>query len=454
MLNKVRPQSWSSLAMLLACLWVGTVAIHGADWPYHRGPGGLGVWEETGILEKFPEGGLGARVRWRTPVKSGYSGPAVAGGRVFVTDFEYTTRPRGTERVLALDEQTGRILWTREWETNYTGLSYDRGPRSTPSVDGDRVYVQGSMGVMFCLDVKTGDVLWKKDFVAEYHTSMEKWSGFYGYVAPPLIDGDRVICKVGGQPNAKIVAFDKKTGKELWRALPADGGFAYNPLIIINAGRRRQLIAWHDSAINSLDPETGEVYWEHPWKIEAGMGIQTPTQAGSLLFFSGYYQGALALSLDEDKPAAHVLWKSLSDSETVTDAVHAMIMTPVIIGDYIYGIDSHGELRCLNLKTGERIWETQAVTRERALHATAHFVRNGDRVFINNDFGELIIAKLAPDGYHEISRTQLITPTTPSSQRRTGGKINWTHPAYANKHIVTRNDEEIISVSLAAGTPN
>ena len=435
---------------LLASVLAGAAGVNGADWPYHRGNGGLGLWEETGILEKFPDGGLAARVRWRTPIRSGYSGPAVADGRVFVTDFMYTTRPRGIERAVALDEQTGKILWTREWETNYTGLSYDRGPRSTPTVDGDRVYVQGSMGKMLCLDVKTGDILWQKDFKAEYRASIEKWNGFYGFVAPPLVDGDRVICKVGGEPNAKIVAFDKKTGKELWRALPGDTGFAYYPLVIINAGRRRQLIAWHEVAISSLDPETGEVFWEHPWKIEAGMGIQAPVQAGSLLFFSGYYQGALVLALDEQKPAARVLWKSTSNSETLTDAVHAMIMTPVIIGDYIYGIDSHGELRCLNLKTGERVWETQAVTKERALHATAHFVRNGDRIFINNDFGELIIARFAPDGYHEISRTQLITPTTPASQRRTGGKINWTHPAYANKHIITRNDEEIISVSLAA----
>ena len=435
---------------VLTCAWAGTTGIHGEDWPYHRGKGDLGVWVETGILEKFPEGGLASRVRWRTPVKSGYTGPAVANGRVFVTDFTYTTRPRGIERALALDEQTGRVLWTQEWETNYTGLSYDRGPRSTPTVDGDRVYVQGAMGAMLCLDVKTGAILWKKDFIAEYRGPREQWSANYGFVAAPLVDGDKVICKVGGEPNAKVVAFDKRTGKELWRALPSDTGPAYASLIIINAGHTRQLIVWHDGAVNSLDPETGKVYWEYLWRPTQSTAVATPVQSGSLLFFSAYYQGALMLSLDEEKPAAHMLWQSQSESETVTDFIHALIMSPIIIGDYVYGIDSHGELRCLSTKTGERIWETQAVTRERALHATAHFVRNGDRFFINNDFGELIIARLAPGGYHEISRTHLITPTTPASQRRTGGKINWTQPAYANKHIITRNDEEIISVSLAA----
>ena len=169
---------------------------------------------------------------------------------------------------------------------------------------------------------------------------------------------------------------------------------------------------WYDSGIESLDPETGKIYWEVPWRPDRTTTITNPVQAGSLLLFSGYYHGTQVFTLDEDKPGVEVLWKSKSESETVTDAIHSIQSTPVIVGDYIYGIDSHGELRCVELKTGERVWATQAVTRDRALWASAHLVRNGDRFFINNDFGELIIAKLDPAGYHEISRTPLITPTT------------------------------------------
>src|SRR5262249_24105046 len=127
------------------------------------------------------------------------------------------------------------------------------------------------------------------------------------------------------------------------------------------------------------DPQTGEMYWEHPWTIDSSTAVHQPGQAGSPLFFSGDF-GARPLSLDDSKPAAKLMWKTTSESETVTDAVHTMIMTPIVIGDYVYGI-----LRCLELKTGERVWATQAVTKERALHATAHFIRNGDRFFINND---------------------------------------------------------------------
>ena len=124
--------------------------------------------------------------------------------------------------------------------------------------------------------------------------------------------------------------------------------------------------------------------------------------------------------------------------------------TPLILGDYIYGIGSYGQMRCLRAGTGERVWETQEVVGERVRWASAQIVRNHDRVFINNDRGELIIARLAPDGYHELSRTQLIAPTSPAGNRRELRGVNWSHPAYANKRIYARNDEEIISASLAA----
>ena len=439
------------ILVVLGCIWVTGDRLLAIDWPYHLGKTGLGVWEETGILEKFPPEGLASRVRWRTPVNMGYAGAAIADGRVFITDFVWTTRPLGTERVLALDEQTGKILWTHQWAANYKGIGWDRGPKTTPTVDDDRVYVSGAAGALFCFDVKTGAVQWKKEFLVDYPGPRQKWHSDYGFVAPVLIDGDNAIVKVGGEPNAKIVAFNKRTGKEIWRALSsAEAGPAYSPMVIINSGHRRQLIVWHDSAVDSLDPSTGEVYWEHPWSRTSSLAVPPPLQAGSLLFFTGYY-GARALALSEEKPAPpEEIWRSASDSETVTDTVNSLMMTPLIIGDYVYAVDSHGELRCLDLKTGERMWETLAVTRDRALHATAHLIRNGDRVFIVNDFGELIIAKLDPMGYHEISRTQLIAPTAPASQRRTRPNILWTPPAFANKHIIIRNDEEIISVNLAA----
>jgi outer membrane protein assembly factor BamB len=435
--------AWTAIGVTAA-----TLVLRAEDWPEIRGKGRLGVWSETGIVDTFPAGGL--KVLWRTPIRSGFSGPAVADGRVFVTDFTETQKPRGTERALALDEKTGRILWTREWPADYRGISYPIGPRAVPTVDGDRVYVAGADGKLFCLNVQSGEILWKKDYVADYGTDTRTWGFNWGFASSPLVDGDRLIALVGGRADAKVVAFDKVTGKEIWRALSStDSDLGVAQPIIITAGGARQLIIWYPGAVASLDPVTGKEYWEVPYKVGASMTVPTPVQSGSLLFFTNFYDGPLMLTLDDKKPAATILWKGKSDNEIQTDGLHGVITTPVIVGDHIFGICSYGQFRCLRAKTGERIWETQAVTREKARWASGLIVRNGDRLFINNDRGELIIMKPSAEGYQEISRTPLIKPTSPPGNRRELGSVNWSYPAYANRHIYARNDEEIICASLA-----
>ncbi|MBI3679760.1 MAG: PQQ-like beta-propeller repeat protein [Acidobacteria bacterium] len=425
------------LALLIFCLAA-------EDWPEWRGKGRKGVWTEDGIVDRFSEDGL--KIRWRAPVHTGFAGPAVAAGRVFVVDWDHKQGNRGIERAMALDEKTGKALWTREWEAQYIGLQpiYATGPRATPTVDGDRLYVLGAMGALHCLNTATGEVIWSRDFVRDFKTHVPIW----GITAAPIVDGNRLICLAGGE-TAKIIALDKMTGNEIWRALDADSEIGYSPPVLVEAGGRRQLIQWHATAVTSLDPENGRVWWQQPWKMNVGLNVGTPVLTPSRLFFSAFYNGPMMLELDGSKPAARILWKGSSESEIKTDGLHSLISTPVLDGDYIYGICSYGQLRCLNAKTGERVWETLEVTRENARWATGHIVRHKNRYFINNDRGELIIANLSPKGYEEISRTFLIKPTTRPGNRRQREFINWTHPAYANRHIVTRNDEEIISASLA-----
>jgi outer membrane protein assembly factor BamB len=410
------------------------------DWPEWRGKGRLGVWTEDGILETFPAQGL--TPAWRTPLNAGFAGPAVAAGRVFVTDFKKSVGLKGTERAMALDEKSGKILWTREWPADYKGIGYAYGPRATPTVDGDRVYFVGGAGVLLCLNAATGAVIWQKDYVKDYQTDMPGW----GITSAPVIYGRLAIAIVGGKPDAKVVAFDKLTGKELWRSLESTSEQGYAQPVILEAGGVRQLIIWHPKAVASLNPEDGSVYWEHEFNIHMGMTLATPVLSGSRLLVSSFYNGSMLLELSGRRSA--VTWKGKSQSEIDTDGLHAVVNTPVIDGDYIYGICSYGQFRCLRLKTGERVWETLDVTKEKARWASGFIVRHGDRYFINNDRGELIIAKLSPKAYQEISRTDLIKPTSNPGNRRALGAVNWTHPAYVNRHIITRNDEEIISVSL------
>ncbi len=441
------PRRVHRIAWFLAAIgiMVSAVAVSADDWPEFRGKGRLGVWHETGILERFPEGGL--HVRWRVPINDGYAGPAVAGGRVFVVDGRRVQALDFVERVVALDEASGQILWTHEWKTNYAGIqmAYAIGPRATPTVDANRVYVQGAMGRLFALDVATGEVLWQKDYVRDYAAEVPFW----GMPAAPVVDGDRLICLVGGEPDAKVVAFDKYTGEEIWRALSSDWEPGYNSPIIFNVGGQRQLIIWHPRAITALDPEFGETLWEEPFEVSYGMTIATPVLSGRRLLVSAMYNGSRMFRLGTDRPGATLVWKSEGGNEVRTDKLHAVTNTPVIQGDYVYGIDSYGQLRCLDAHTGERVWESMTVTRENVRWSTAFFVRNGDRYFINNDRGELIIGRFSPQGFEEISRTKLLEPTHPASRRREFGAVLWSYPAYANKHIVARNGREIIRASLA-----
>jgi len=421
-------------------------AMPAEDWPEWRGKGRLGVWNETGVLQRFPDAGL--TVEWRVPVNRGFSGPAVSQGRIYLTDFTETSHLKGRERSLCLEENTGKILWTREWDADYVGLmeTYASGPRATPTVDLDRVYVLGARGMLLCLDAKTGAVVWRKDYVKDYAAEVPTW----GFTAAPLVDGERLICLVGGARNSKVVAFDKMTGKEIWRALASNSEPGYCQPVIVERAKVRQLVIWHPEAVTSLDPATGIVYWEQPFKVNTGLSVATPVWSGPLLLVSSFYNGSMMLALDDQKPRAETLWKGKSSSEIDTDGLHALLTTPAIVGDYIYGICSYGQLRCLKARTGERVWESLELTKEKARWASGYLVRHGDRFFITNDHGELIIAVLSPAGYQQISRTKLIKPTSDPGNRRAMGTVNWSHPAYANRHIVARNDTEIIRANLAA----
>lgn len=434
---------------------LGVEVVVADDWEQWRGADRLGIWHEDGIVDQFPDRGL--TVKWRTPVRSGYSGPAVADGRVFVLDWLEDPESRtldGTERAVALDEETGTVLWTHEWPTTYRMLmaSYAVGPRATPTVDEDRVYVVGATGRLFCLNVQTGSVIWSKDFVTEYGTSIPTW----GTASAPLVDGDKLITVVGGEPDALVVAFDKRTGAEIWRAVEVVGEMGYGQPVIYQAGGVRQLIVWHANALVSLDPETGGLYWEQEWEVGAGMSVATPVKSGDYLLVTQFYNGSMMMRLNQDRPAASMLWQGSSRSELPdqTDGLHSLITTPLIIGDYVYGVGSYGELRSLDARTGERRWMSDQMTAQTRWGA-AFLVRHRDRYFVNNDDGYLMIARFTPEGYVELDRTRLVVPDGSSGAADRGRArferpINWSHPAYANRHIVHRTNTEIIRVSLDA----
>ncbi len=408
------------------------------DWPQWRGPTRDGIWRETGIIDKFPDTSI--TLRWRVAIGSGYCGPTVANDRVYVTDRQVD--PAEVERVHCFDWQTGRSLWTFTYDCPYKNVSYTAGPRASVSIDDGLAYALGTMGRLNCLDAATGKLLWKKQPGADYKIRVPTW----GIAGAPLVDGNLVIVQIGGEEGGCIMAFDKKTGAEKWRAL--DDRASYSAPIIIQQASRRVLICWTGDQVAGLDPATGKVYWKYPFpQKRMVINVATPVVCGDRLFVSSFFDGALMLKLCQDKLEVEPIWQRQGKNERQTDALHAMISTPLLESDYVYGVDSYGELRCLDARNGNRIWEDLTAV-PKARWATIHIVRNGARTWMFNERGELIIGMLSPQGFQQISRAKLIEPTTDQLDQR--GGVCWSHPAFAYKHVFVRNDRELVCASLAA----
>ncbi len=434
-------------------LTVGLIGLsrqaQGNDWPQWLGPQRDAVWRESGIVSSFSA--AGPEVLWRVPVGGGYSGPAVVDAKVYLTDRQLAkgaSNPSdpfsrssiaGTERILCLRESDGKLLWKHEYASAYT-VSYAAGPRTTPSVADGRVFTLGAEGDLFCLDAVTGTVLWSRQFKKDFGIETPLW----GFSAHPLIDGNKLICLAGGD-GSTVVAFDTRSGKELWRALSAkEPGYA--PPMIYSFGGRRELIVWHPESINGLDPETGKVYWTEPFEVRSGLSVPTPRQVGNRLFLTCFYNGSKMMEIGSS--GAKTLWQTRKASEKDTEMLHSIISTPYADERNIFGVCSYGQLRCLDPDTGERRWETlQATTPDGkpARWANAFLVKQADQFFIWNEKGDLIIARLDSAGYHEISRAHLLDPTNTAQ----GRDVVWSHPAFANRRMYARNDSEIICVSLA-----
>lgn len=418
-------------------LAVACVPALAADWPQWRGPARDGRWAETGLITAFDKPQL--ELRWKAEIASGYSGPTVAEGRVYVSDRVVT--PEQTERVHCFDAATGAKVWTHEYKCEYRGVNYDAGPRASVLIHDGRAYALGAMGDLHCFDAARGTVHWRKELVSEYSVEVPIW----GLSASPLIEGDLLIAQVGGK-GAALVAWDRVTGAERWRAL--DDPPSYSAPIVINQAGRRVVVVYTGASVAGVDARGGEVLWKHPFPARRMIiGIATPVVQGDLLFLTNFFDGSLMLRLGKDSPTVEQVWKRAGEDEQNTDALHSIISTPIMRDGVVLGVDSYGELRCLNAVSGERIWENRDAV-PRARWATIHFVENGDTTWMFNERGELIIARLSREGYKELSRAKLIEPTL--EQLRERGGVCWSHPAFANRCVFARNDQELVCASLAA----
>lgn len=435
--------------LLAALLAAGTAALaapavaggaEGLDWPQWRGGRRDGVWRETGIRESF----AGEKIarRWTVPLGAGYSGPTVAAGRVYVMDF---LKDGSRERVRCLDWRTGASLWEISYACSYEGFTYEAGPRASVTVHDGRAYALGAAGHLHCADAVTGKVLWQRDLRSEYRIRMPKW----GIAAHPLIAGETMITQIGGAGEACVVAFDRKTGVERWKAFPDEASYS-PPIALEQAGRRLVAMALGYRLV-AFDPADGALQWSHEQpKSSWPIAIPAPVVQGDLMFYCTAHAGSYLLRLAGDRPAIEVVWERNGRRPKSVDTLTPVIPDPLVMNGLVIGVQTDGELRCLDLLTGKRLWETLEPM-PKAWHATLHLVRageTGDRAWIFTEQGNLILARLNAEGYRELARAKLLEPTLEQGPR--GRAVTWAHPAFAYRHVFARSDQELVCADLGA----
>lgn len=392
----------------------------GEEWPVWRGPRGDGTWKAPQLPSEWPEEGL--HVVWRQNIGGGYSGIVVADGRIYTMDRQ--TEPREIERVLCFDSVTGEPLWIHSYEALYGNLTYDSGPRASPTVYEGRIYTLGAAGHLNCLDAESGKIIWAKDTVAELNAERPLW----GFASSPVIWENLVITHIGAKPNGCLVAFDRISGNEVWRSSDDPAGYC-TPAIIKHEGHE-QIICWTPEHILGISPSTGEVYWSVPYKVTNGVSIAKPIFQEGIVFVSGYWEGSKTIRLGKNPRDAKLIW-------TENEYLRALMSQPLYRNGYVYLLDKSYGLTCFKLQTGEKLWDDDNKMTPKGNNPQATMVWTGDsdRVLVLNSDGELILARFTPDGYHEQSRTKIIGHT-------------WAHPAYAGDYVYARSDSELICLRL------
>jgi outer membrane protein assembly factor BamB len=394
------------------------------DWPQFRGPRGDGTWQGPDLPESWPETGL--KPIWKQSIGGGYAGVSVADGRVFTMDRQ--TDPE-RERILCFDAKSGVLIWHHDYPVIYGKLDYGNGPRAAPTVDGKRVYTVGAVGDLRCVDVRSGYGIWQYNYLTDFGGRLPTW----GFAGSPVIYGDWVIVQPGGEKGSSVVALNKVHGMEVWRSLDDEAG--YSTPVIHRAHDQDELVCWTPSHIRNLNARTGKLLWSHPYEITYGVSIAKPIVHDNLVFVAGYWHGSKAIRLGATATDATLAWEE-------NRFLRGLMSQPLYRDGHVYLLDKQYGLTCFELQSGKKLWDdkNQMTPRGRNPHATLVWLGDSDRVIILNEEGELILARLNPDGYRETSRTKICDFT-------------WAHPAFAGKRVFARTDKDIVCVSLEEASP-
>jgi outer membrane protein assembly factor BamB len=404
---RTRTLSLTFLAVLFVALSAARPAVQTMDWVQWRGPNRDGRSPETGLLKTWPA--QGPPLAWRsTGAGIGYSSFAASGGRLFTLGGRSQR-----EFVIALDAATGQ----RVWETPIGALfSNDRGdgPRSTPTVDGDRLFALGGSGDLVCLDVKNGKPVWAKNLLRDFRGSNIYW----GLSESPLIAGDRVLVQAGGR-NAGIVALDKTSGKPLWSQHSDEAG--YSSAVIANVGGTQHAIFFTAHRAIGVSVRDGRELWSYDRVSNRTANIATPVVAGNRVFLSSDYGTGAALLELSPSGAREVYF---------TPEMRNHHSTSILVGDHLYGF-SGSILTAMKLADGAVAWRDRSVGKGSLAYAD-------QRLYLYSENGVVGLAEPAPTGYREHGRFRLQAGSLPT----------WSHPIISNGKLILRDQDNVYAYDV------
>ena len=417
-----------SPAVLFAVQTFGLMAaLQAVDWPQWRGPNRDAVISDP----KFTITSLPAepKVLWKIPVGLGLASPVVSGSSAVYLDAQ-----SGQETVHCVDAATGKPVWSVPLAPTVTFSNYQEGPRCTPLIDGDRLYVQSSSGEFRCLALATGKTIWHTNFETDYGAKFlgnssndpeanQTASRRHGNNGSAAIDGDRIFVPVGSPKGATLVAFEKKTGKEIWRA--GTDNTAYASVMVGTLAGTRQVVHFTADALMGVDAHDGKILWREPLKTGAKRHVCTPVISGDFVVVASTNIGTIKFHIVKNgsEYKAERAW---------TDApLKTILGTPTLVGKFLYtvGAGSRADLVCVDFETGKELWSQPGLSDYASITAV------NDKLLVLNSTGELTLVAASPEQYKELGRMQV------------SGKT-WSSPAYKDGRILVKDDTSLKTVAL------
>lgn len=383
-----------------------------ADWPQFRGPNRDGKSTETGLLQVWPTGG--PKELWAVEnLGMGYASVAVVG------DTIYTTGMENKQGFLYAFDLQGRLKWKKQYGPEWTG-SYP-GTRTTPTLDGDRLYLMSGQGRIACFNALTGDAVWHIDTLKTFRGKNIRW----GIAESVLVDGDKVICTPGGQ-NATVVALNKMNGQTVWTTQGLSDLSAYCSPMLVERGGTRLIVTMVQKHIVGIDADSGTVYWRIPHQTSYDISAVSPLYHDGMIFVTnGYKKGSFGLKLSKDGKSCTQAW-----AQKKLDVHHG---GAVLLEGTIHGASTGKRWINLDIATGEINYQDRLVGKGAVLYADGLLYGYGEN-------GQLAIIKPGPDGYRMISSFKITK----------GEKEHWAHPAITNGRLYVRHGTALMAFDIKA----